>query len=190
MLGLIPTDLDLATDAPPQLVKEIIETTPELAFAKGPKNAHKFGSFKVVMLCYFRGIVYFSPLPPPLANFILEILLDVLECNHNSDGSDCLFTICLQTYVFKFVQEHFLFIHLNNCVHEWLTHVAKPTIINPLPRALSQSPTRCSSLPPPLPTYALPSLFPHINLPLSPYSISITGFPSRFLLLDNDGLLV
>ena len=89
--------------------------------------------------------------------------------------------------MFKFVQEHFLFIHLNNCVHEWLTHVAKPTIINPLPRALSQSPTRCSSLPPPLPTYALPSLFPHINLPLSPYSISITGFPSRLLLLDNDG---
>ena len=69
MLGLIPTDLDLATDAPPQLVKEIIETTPELAFAKGPKNAHKFGSFKVVMLYYFRGIVYFPPLSPPPGQF-------------------------------------------------------------------------------------------------------------------------
>ena len=53
MLGLIPTDLDLATDAPPQLVKEIVETTPELAFAKGPKNAHKFGSFKVGMFSWF-----------------------------------------------------------------------------------------------------------------------------------------
>ena len=47
LIGLTPTDIDLATDAPPQLVELIVSSNPELAFGNTPKRAREFGSYKV-----------------------------------------------------------------------------------------------------------------------------------------------
>ena len=47
LIGLSPTDMDLATDASPQLVELIVSTSPGLAFGNAPKKSRRFGSYKV-----------------------------------------------------------------------------------------------------------------------------------------------
>ena len=47
LLGIVPTDVDVATDAPPKLVENVVSESPAMAFAKGPKKGHLFGSYKV-----------------------------------------------------------------------------------------------------------------------------------------------
>ena len=48
LLGLSPSDVDLATDATPEQVGKIVRQNDGISFAKGPKAAHRFGSFKVL----------------------------------------------------------------------------------------------------------------------------------------------
>ena len=47
LIGLTPTDVDLATNAPPHLVESIVSASPGLAFGKAPKRSRNFGSYKV-----------------------------------------------------------------------------------------------------------------------------------------------